>query len=269
MAIKMIISDIYELENSGFADKVERIEGTYDGKDFEPFFDRGLPEAAPSSLKGSGEIHSYHFRDTTYNSDEFHTASLKGYYASVSYVDALVGDIVDQIDALGLRDNTTIMLLSDHGFHLGEHNFWTKHTLLDTSLRIPLIVSSPNAKRGVETDALVELVDIFPTVLDITQNTTAADIAGESFSNVLQKTTSHHKDYIYSRFKIGDSIITGQYIFTSYKAKSGKVEEMLFDLEKDPHETKNVVADKAYSSVVAELRPLLADCMKNNNCRTK
>lgn len=236
---------------------------------FEPFFHQEFPKNAPKSLKGSGEIHSYHFKEYEYNSDKFHTASLRGYYASVSYIDALVGDLVKQIDQLGLRDNTTIIFTSDHGFHLGEHNFWTKHTMLDTALRVPLIIAGPSTKENMNTDALVELLDIFPTVAEITQVTPPVNIAGKSFTAVLKTPSLNHKRHIYSRFKAGDSVITEDFIFTSYQAENSQIEEMLFDLKKDPHETVNVVNQAEYQAQVAELRAKLAVCMEQEQCQTQ
>lgn len=235
---------------------------------FAPFFDRNQPHNAPKSLKGSGEIHSYHFKNYTYNSDAFHVSSLQGYYASVSYIDALVGDVVAQIDRLGLRDNTNIMMVSDHGFNLGEHNFWTKHTMLETSLRIPMIVAGPSIAKNQKTDALVELIDVFPTITDITYLTPPAQIEGESFLKSLKDPAVKHKKQIYSRFKKGDSVVTDDYIFTSYTTDDNTIEEMLYDHNVDPHETNNVVNDARYQSIAAKLRTQLAACMKKEYCET-
>ncbi|MBD1390749.1 sulfatase [Neiella sp. HB171785] len=236
---------------------------------FTPFFHRDNPKNAPASLKGSGEIHSYHFKEYEFNSDQFHKASVRGYYASVSYIDALVGDVIQQIDQLGLRDNTTIILTSDHGFNLGEHNFWGKHTVLDTALRVPLIVAGPNIKKNVSTDALVELLDIFPTVSEITQVSPPDDIAGESFQPLLKDPSLPHKKYLYSRFKAGDSIISDDFIFSSYSTQDENTrEEMLYDLKADPHETVNVVSEQQYQAKAKQLREKLTDCMSQQHCQT-
>ncbi|WP_016957745.1 sulfatase [Catenovulum agarivorans] len=235
---------------------------------FSPFFHRQQPKDAPDSLKGSGEIRSYHFKDYEYNSDAFHTASLRGYYASVSYIDALVGDIMQQLDHLGLRENTTVILTSDHGFNLGEHNFWTKHNMLDTALRIPMIISGPTTAQNQQSDALVELIDIFPTVTELAKVQAPKEIAGESFVAVLKQPARAHKTYLYSRFKAGDSIINDQFIFTSYKTETGEREEMMFDLKNDPHETVNIVQQAKYAPIAAQLRARLTACMSAQNCQT-
>lgn len=235
---------------------------------FSPFFHRSKPESAPDSLRGSNEIGTYHFKNYQYNSDAFHVSSLQGYYASVSYIDALIGQVVQKIDSLGIRDNTTIIMVSDHGFQLGEHNFWTKHNMLDTSLRIPMIVSGPNIAKNQLTNALVELVDVFPTLSEITQVSPPVNLAGESFADVLKKPTLTHKKQIYSRFKKGDSVVTSDYIFTSYTTNDNQIEEMLFDHKKDPHETKNVVDEPSYHVIAANLRAQLSACINKQQCRT-
>lgn len=235
---------------------------------FSPFFHREKPKNAPDSLRGSGEIHTYHHKEYTFNSDAFHVSSLQGYYASVSYIDALVGDVVAQIDRLGLRDNTTIMMISDHGFNLGEHNFWTKHTMLETSLRIPMIVSGPDLAKNKKTDALVELLDVFPTITEITNLTAPTQIEGESFVKSLKDPALKHKKQIYSRFKAGDSIVTDDFIFTSYTTKDNQIEEMLYDHKTDPHEINNVVHEPSYQGRAAQLRAQLAACIQQQHCET-
>lgn len=235
---------------------------------FSPFFHRTKPELAPDSLRGSNEIGTYHFKDYQYNSDEFHLSSVQGYYASVSYIDSLIGDVVQKIDSLGIRENTTIVMLSDHGFQLGEHNFWTKHTMLDTSLRVPMIVSNSNMAKNQQTNALVELIDVFPTLAEITQIVPPTNLAGESFTDVLKNPELPHKNQIYSRFKKGDSVVSSDFIFTSYTTEDNQIEEMLFDHQKDPHETKNVVNEPNYQKVAATLRTQLNDCMAKQECRT-
>ncbi|MDG6099888.1 sulfatase [Alteromonas sp. ZYF713] len=235
---------------------------------FEPFFHRERPRFSPSGLKGSGEIQTYHFKDYDYNSDEFHVASQRGYYASVSYVDALIGDIMQRISALGLEKNTTVILLSDHGFNLGEHNFWGKHNMLNTALRVPLIVAGPSIVKNEETDALVELIDIFPTITDIANVSDAKDIAGESFIHVLKNPELEHKKQIYSRFKAGDSVVSKDHIYTLYTTENQTIEEMLFDLNEDPYETQNTASHPKYSDVKSKLHQLLLTCMEQLECDT-
>ncbi|MBU3020418.1 sulfatase [Aestuariibacter sp. A3R04] len=235
---------------------------------FSPFFHRTRPSQAPASLHGSGEIKTYSFGDYVYNSDEFHVASKRGYYASVSYVDALVGDVLEQLTFLGLREHTTVIFVSDHGFHLGEHNFWTKHTLLKTALQVPLIIAGPSVAKNEKSDALLELIDIFPTVLDLAKIPKPQHIDGQSFTKVMTAPSNTHKKQVYSRFKNGDSIITDDLIFTTYKADDSRVEEMLYDFTVDPYETINQSATPDYKKHVNALKTMLQNCTKYHQCVT-
>ncbi|MDE0840176.1 MAG: sulfatase, partial [Kiritimatiellae bacterium] len=99
------------------------------------------PQNSPKSLKGSGEFRKYHNRNIKLNSDEWHRDMRHGYYACVSYVDALLGRVLQTLDELELRENTIIVLWGDHGWHLGEHNFWGKHNVMHLSTRSPMIIA--------------------------------------------------------------------------------------------------------------------------------
>ena len=174
-----------------------------------------------------------------------------------------------QISALGLEENTTVILLSDHGFNLGEHNFWGKHNMLNTALKIPLVIAGPGIAKNQKTNPLVELIDIFPTVTDIANVSDEKEIAGESFMHVLKNPALEHKNQIYSRFKEGDSVVSKDYIYTLYATKTQGREEMLFDLNKDPSETQNAVNQPMYSAVKSKLRSLLVTCMEEFKCETQ
>ncbi|MDU0352525.1 sulfatase [Paraglaciecola aquimarina] len=222
----------------------------YKNTDFQPSPIREKPQNAPESLKGSGEIHVYHFKNKEYNSDEFHRLSLLGYYAAVSFIDQQVGDLLSTLDELSLRDNTIVVLTSDHGFNLGEHNFWGKHNMLNKALHIPLIIDAPKHKAGGTTDALVTLVDIFPTMIELAGLNTSAkldqQIVGKSMAPLLKDPKADHTPFVYSRFKQGDTLISKHLIYTEYVSDTGKEESMLYDLQRDPEETFNVVSDPNY-----------------------
>ncbi len=229
----------------------------YDGTDFQPSAQRDPPAGAPEVLRGSGEIHLYHFKEEAYNSDEFHRQSLLGYYAAVSFIDQQVGEIVAKLDALGLREDTIIVLTSDHGFHLGEFNFWGKHNTLTNALHIPLIIDAPGSQAGIASNALVSLVDMFPTMLDLAglkaDAALQSQMVGKSFAPVLSSPNSQHKDYIYTRFKQADTIVSDDMIYTQYRSSDGEEASMLFDLRNDPGETTNLAADPAHQADVARL----------------
>ena len=96
----------------------------------------------------------------------FQKEAKHGYYACLSYVDAQIGKVLDALDELGLANNTIVVLLGDHGWHLGEHNFLGKHNLMDRSTHVPLIVRVPGLKKG-KTKSMVEFVDLYPTLCEL------------------------------------------------------------------------------------------------------
>ena len=109
---------------------------------------RYRPKGAPKELRGSGEYASYHRADFKVNSDAWHRMMRHGYLACTSYVDKLTGDILAELERLGLADNTIVVIWGDHGWHLGEHNFWGKHNTMHLSTRVPLIVKVPGKEGG-------------------------------------------------------------------------------------------------------------------------
>jgi iduronate 2-sulfatase len=225
----------------------------YDRDEISLADNRFRPQNAPDSLRASGEVQQYNMRDTEYNSEEFHKIARHGYYACVSYVDNLVGKLLDELDRLKLRDNTIVVLWGDHGWLLGEHNLWSKHYLLHDALRTTLIVSAPGYAKNTQTNAIVELIDIYPTLCDLAGIQIPENVAGKSMKEVLEKPESEHKKYAFSRFLKGDSIISKDYIYTEYF--SG--DRMLYHLENDPQENKNVANNSKYKHIADEMEQRL------------
>jgi arylsulfatase A-like enzyme len=133
-------------------------------------------------------------------SDDQARKLIHAYLACVSYVDAQIGKILDELDALGLRDSTIIMLWGDHGWHLGEHGIWGKATNYEIATRVPLIVSAPGRSRNVATDALVELVDMYPTLSELAHLPLPKHLDGKSFVPVLKNPNRSWKKAAFSQF---------------------------------------------------------------------
>lgn len=214
---------------------------------------RQRPANAPKELKGSGEFRSYHLADLDEDSDEFHRIMRHGYLACASYADKLTGDVLAELERLGLADNTIVVLWGDHGWHLGEHNFWGKHNTMHLATRVPLIVRVPGKKPGSST-SLVETTDLFPTLCALAGITVPESVQGRDFSVLLDQPQTPFRDVAYSRFLSADAVITQGFTYTSY---SGGKEEMLYDLSKDPQENNNVAGDPGYADTVAKMRTLL------------
>ncbi len=216
---------------------------------------RFRPKHAPEALTGSGEFHSYHDRNIEYNSEEFHKIARHGYYACVSYADALVGKLLATLDELGIRENTIVVLWGDHGWNLGEHNYWSKHNLLHTSKHAPLIITAPGFEKNLKTDGIVELVDIYPTLCELTGISLPSQLEGTSMVQLMQNPEQPGKKAAYTRWRNGASVTTSNFTYTEWDNK----QSMLFDLRRDPDENENVAEDPKYKEKLEELSELLRE----------
>jgi len=214
---------------------------------------RYRPKDAPVELKGSGEYKSYHPGDLQDGTEEWHRMMRHGYMACASYADKLTGDVLAELDRLGLADNTIVVLWGDHGWHLGEHGFWGKHNTMHLATRVPLIIKAPGKKAG-STKSLVETIDIFPTLCALAGLATPATVQGRSLTGLLDHPEQPHRDVAYSRFMNADAVITERFNYTSYNDGQSA---MLFDLEKDPNENANVAGQPEYRETVNKMKALL------------
>lgn len=133
--------------------------------------------------------------------DDLSRTLLHAYYASVSYVDAQIGKLIETLEETGVSDNTIVIVWGDHGWHLGEMGIWGKATNYEISARVPLIVSAPSMKaRGKDTGALVELLDIYPTLCDLAGIPKPGHIEGASFAPLLDDPTRPHNQIALTQF---------------------------------------------------------------------
>jgi iduronate 2-sulfatase len=144
----------------------------------------GAPEFAPSSW---GELRQYKdMPDKGPVTKEQAIHLIHGYHAATSYMDAQLGKVLDALDSNGFAENTIIVLWGDHGWHLGDHGMWCKHTNYEQAARIPLLVAAPGIAGGQHTQALVETVDIYPTLAELASLPAPAKLDGRSFASVLK-----------------------------------------------------------------------------------
>jgi iduronate 2-sulfatase len=235
---------------------------------------RTPPDGAPPYAgKSLGELNNYKpFPSDPPVSAELERTAIHGYYASVSYMDAQLGRVLDALDQLGLAANTIIVLWSDHGWHLGDHGMWTKHTNYEEANHIPLLIVAPGVTQpGTRTNAMTETVDLYPTLAELAglpAPQVPQPIDGRSLVPVLRDPAATVKDHIvhvYPRTAparggelLGRAVRTARYRLVEWK-KIGAAEPAdleLYDYEADPLETKNLAA--AQPAVVAQLRALLA-----------
>ena len=190
-------------------------------------------------------------------SDELARKLIQGYYACVSYTDAQIGKVLGELERLDLAENTVVVLWGDHGWHLGEHGLWCKHCNFDRVLNAPLMVRAPGKASGAKTNTLVEFIDIYPTLCDLTGLKQPAHVDGKSFEPVLTDPDKKHKDAVFSRYHDGESVITEQYVYTEWIRNGEFVSHMLYDHKNDPAENKNVAGIPEYKETVKRMKSLL------------
>ncbi len=201
------------------------------------------PENAPdAAIHNFGELRNYYgVPKKGPVSDEMAKTLIRGYYACVSYTDAQIGKLLNTLDELGLRENTIVILWGDHGWQLGEHTLWCKHSNFDIAMRVPLIISAPGYKNALKTNALVEYIDIFPTLCELADLGLPPQLHGKSFVPLMKDPNQKFKDVIYARFINGESIKTDRYLYTEWYDKENKFYgRMLYDHELDPDENVNI-----------------------------
>ena len=170
-------------------------------------------------------------------SEEMARTLIHGYRACTSYTDAQIGRVLKELDRLGLRENTIVVLWGDHGWNLGEHTLWCKHCHFKTSLRTPLIVRAPGLRGGVKTEGLTEFVDIYPSLCELAGLPQPEHLEGRSFAPLLKEPGRVWKEAIYSRFYEGESVRTDRYCYTEWAKGNGPAHSrMLYDQQLDPDE---------------------------------
>jgi uncharacterized sulfatase len=188
---------------------------------------------------------------------------VQGYYAAVTFADAQVGRLLDALDRLKLTDSTIIILWSDHGWLLGEHGLWQKMCLFEESARVPLIIAAPGSKSSGKTcPQPVELIDMYPTLVDLCGARAPAHLQGKSLRPLLDDPARDVKSAAYTQVQrgqkqgfMGRSVRTARWRFTEWD--DGKKGQELYDHDADPHEARNLAGDPAHAQTVAELRELL------------
>ncbi len=222
------------------------------------YFPRDLPRAFNYTW---GEMRAYHgIPKQGPVSKDVAVQLIRGYHASVSFVDAQIGRLLDELDRLGQTENTIIVLWGDHGWQLGEHGFWCKHTNFEVASRTPLLIVAPGTEGGRVSPKLVEYVDIFPTLCDLAELPLPSHLQGKSMRPLLQDVDATHKEAVFTRHGGGDAVRTDSFRYMEMRSGggSGALRGVgLFDLEQDPEENQNVAEDPAYAETRQRLKSML------------
>ncbi|QDU50262.1 sulfatase [Gimesia panareensis] len=221
---------------------------TYNWNDLRHYY--GIPDVGPVSPQQARELKH-------------------AYYACVSFVDAQVGKVLAELKRLGLDQKTIVVLWGDHGWQLGEHGMWDKHSNFETSTRIPLIVKVPGFKPG-RTQALVESVDLFPTLCELTGLPREDGLEGLSFVPLLKNPDRPWKQAAFSQYRrvipgygkiskgMGYSMRTDRYRFTEWLVPGTDFREYeLYDHERDPEENVNLAVEPQYRPLLQQLKQQL------------
>lgn len=222
-----------------------------------------LPEGASElSTTDSAEVRS-HFDvpDEGPIPPELQRELVRGYLACTSYVDAQVGRLLAALERLELRDSTIVVVWGDHGWHLGEQGHLGKHTNFESATRVPLLVHVPGREQVPATDALVELVDLYPTLAELCGLAPPTPLEGASFAAHLFRAGAPQKSAVFHEFHRGQrarghAVRTDTHRLVQWTLADGSVTEELYDLTADPGETRNVV--EAQPDAAGRLRATLA-----------
>jgi arylsulfatase A-like enzyme len=211
--------------------------------------------------------------------DEQQQKLIRAYYACVSYVDAQIGRVLDELKKTGLDQNTIVILWGDHGWHLGDHGLWCKHSNFEQATHSPLIISAPGLPTAGKTDAMVESLNIFPTLCELAKLPIPGELQGASLVPILKDPKAEIKTFSMSQYPrqgdrlMGYSMRTKRYRLTAWMKgnirNDGKfdpaniVATELYDYQADPLETVNQANNPEYKTILQELKTDLEGYFKN------
>jgi len=225
------------------------------------------PRNAPAFAARSGQDFLWHgnIPKDLRITPEFGRQALHGYLAAISYVDAQVGRLLDALEKRGLAESTLVIFWGDNGYYLGEHGWWgSKHNCYEGATRVPLIVAAPGAKAaGQRTDALVEFVDLYPTLATLAGLPLTEGLEGTSFAPLLDEPKRPWKAAAFSQYPmgghLGTAMRTNRYRYVEWAGKGGHVAAReLYDHASDPEENENVAGRPENAALLEQLAKQMA-----------
>jgi arylsulfatase A-like enzyme len=211
-----------------------------------------IPKSSPDYLKTIPipAAKSVRAKKNQINLEEDLAKEIKqAYYATISFVDAQVGRIISKLKQTGLDKNTIVVFTSDHGYHMGEHGHWQKQTLFNNATKVPLIINVPGKDYISKiSNSPVELIDIFPTLMDLTSIITPPHVVGESLKPIIENKTSFVRKNALTRWRNGYSVRTERFRLTKWDI-NGDFQYELYDHKFDEEELNNIVLDSNYTLI--------------------
>jgi len=222
---------------------------------------------------------SYSENDLDHLSVDKQKELLHGYYAATSYMDAQLVKVLNELDRLNLSDNTIVVLWGDHGWHLGDHGLWNKHTDFEQATHACVLMRIKGMKQGIKPITQCELVDIFPTLCQLTGIPTPKYLDGISLVPAMKNPTAELRKYSFSQYPrkeaMGYTIRTKRFRYTEWIGNPYTAEfpynqakiiaTEMYDYEKDPLETKSVIGDKVYANEEVMMKKLFTEAMNREH----
>jgi len=188
-------------------------------------------------------------------SDAYAREIRHAYYAAVSYVDAQIGKVLNVLEDLDLAKNTIVVVWGDHGWHLGDHTIWGKHSPFERSANSPLMIRVPGMKSaGARSNALIETIDLYPTLCELTGIEPPPDLEGKSITTILHDPDTPGKSAVYTYQRNRISMRTDRFRLIVHETGDAWI-VALFDHQTDPNETRNIAGTRP--EIVNQLLPLL------------
>jgi iduronate 2-sulfatase len=243
----------------------------------QPYF-TGYPKQEMPLVKGVAEDQrdlpapalGSHKKEHELLTDDLRQQAKQAYFASITFMDAQVGRVLDALDRLGLAENTIVVFTSDHGYHLGEHGLWQKMSLFEESARVPLIIATPDGNNaGSVAQTPVGLIDLYPTLAELCGVAPPDNLQGQSLTPILADPQASGRGWALSQVTrgprakrtFGFTLRTPRWRYTEWD--QGHDGRELYDHENDPRELTNLAEDAAQAERVAEFSAQLRDAVKN------
>ena len=228
-----------------------------------------IPKNAPEiSISNWAEMRSYsNIPKQGQVSDSLAIDLIHGYYATVSYTDALIGKILNELEAQKLSENTLVILVSDHGYNLQEHTQWTKFTNYNTATQVPLIIYNPLSKSNGTTAALTSLIDIYPTLVELCElKAPKEQLDGASLVPILKNPELEGRKHVFIKRTNGYTLKTKAFSYTEFirPTDNSIMDKMLYDHRENKVENVNIVYNKDFQSIATQMSQILHSAYQKN-----
>ena len=198
-------------------------------------------------------------------SEELQAELIHGYYACVSYIDAQIGKLLDALQATGEAENTIVVFWGDHGFHLGDHGIWCKHTNYEQATRVPLLIADLRAPKRIKNSSPVEFVDIYPTLCELAGLPVPKVLEGDSLVPIVNGSQQAVKSAAVSQYPrnapghgevMGYAFRDSRYRYVEWRQGDDVIDHEFYDYKRDPKETRNLIDTSEYLREINRMKSI-------------